>query len=86
MDHDRGQIYLYIPTRIYQRWGKNEVPSDIAVDSINDYQMAEFNRLKDWLYRQRTKVRLERARAERRQAKEEAEAQRKAEQPALFEF
>jgi len=62
------------------------MPGDIAVDSISDYQVGELNRLKEWLYRQRTKVRQERERADRRQGREEMEAQRKAEQPALFEF
>ena len=59
---------------------------DIAVDSINDYQIGELNRLKSWLYHQRVKARQEKDRAERRQEKEEAEAQREEEQPALFEF
>jgi hypothetical protein len=86
MDHDWGQIYLYIATQTYRRWGKNEMPADIAVDSLNDYQLAELKRFKDWLYQQRTKIRLERDRAERRQRKEEEVAKRKAEQPALFEF
>jgi len=52
---------------------------DIAVDSINDDQMAELGRLKEWLYWQRTKIRLERDRAERRQKREEEAARRKAE-------
>jgi hypothetical protein len=86
MDHDWGQIYLYIATQTYRRWGKNEVPADIAVDSISDYQLAELKRFKDWLYQQRTKIRLERDQAERRQKREEEIARRKAEQPALFEF
>ena len=60
MDHDWGQIYLYIATKTYRRWGKSEMPQDIAVDSISDYQLAELNRLKEWLYRQRTRIRLER--------------------------
>ena len=60
------------------------MPGDIAVNSISDYQMAELNRLKEWLYRKRTQVRLDRDRAERQRLKEEA--RRKAEQPALFEF
>jgi hypothetical protein len=77
---------LYIATQTYRRWGKNEMPADIAVDSLNDYQLAELKRFKDWLYQQRTKIRLERDRAERRQRKEEGAAKRKAEQPALFEF
>jgi hypothetical protein len=86
LDHDWTQIYLYIATQTYRRWGKNEMPPDIAVESISDYQMQELNRLKDWLYQKRTQIRLERDRAERRQRKREEVAQRKAEQPALFEF
>ena len=86
MDHDWRQIYLYIATKTYRRWGKNEMPSDIAVDSINDYQMSDLNRLKEWLYRKRTTARQDRERAERRQKREEEIARKKAEQPALFEF
>ena len=86
MDHDWGQIYLYIATQTYRRWGKNEMPGDIAVESLNDEQVREFNRLKEWLYRKRTTVRQDRDRAERRQKKEEEEARKKAEQPVLFEF
>ena len=86
MDHDWGQIYLYVATRTYRRWGKSEMPDDIAVDSISDYQMGELNRLKEWLYRKRTTIRLERDRAERRQKRDEEAARRKAAQPALFEF
>ena len=47
MDHNWGQIYLYIATQTYRRWGKHQMPSDIAVESISDYQMAELNRLKE---------------------------------------
>jgi len=86
LDHDWGQIYLYIATKTYKRWGKNEMPSDIAVDSLSDYQMAELSRLKDWLYQKRTQARLDRERGERWQERQEEEARRKAEQPILFEF
>jgi len=86
MDHDWGQIYLYIATQTYRRWGKNEMPTDIAVDSLNDEQRRDLNRLKEWLYRQRAKIRLERDRDERRQRREEEAAKRKSEQPALFGF
>jgi len=86
MDQDWGQIYLYIATQTYRRWGKNEIPADIAVDALNDYQLAELKRFKDWLYQQCTKIRLEHDRAERRQWREEEAAKRKAEQPALFDF
>jgi len=86
MDHDWGQIYLYIATRTYRKWHKNEMPGDIAVDSISDNQIGELNRLKAWLYRKRAQVRVERSRAERRQKREEEVEKRKAEQSALFEF
>jgi len=81
MDHDWGEIYLYIASKTYRKWGKNEIPGDIAVDSISDYQMKDLNRLKEWLYRKRAQVR-----AERRQKREEEVEKRKAEQPALFKF
>ena len=86
MDHDWTQIYLYIATQTYRRWGKNEMPGDIAVDSLRDDQMSDLNRLKDWLYKKRTQARLDRERAERRKKREEEVARRKAEQPALFDF
>ncbi len=86
MDSDWTQIYLYIAGQSYKRWNKGEMPADIAVDSISDYQIGELNRLKSWLYHQRVKARQEKDRAERRQEKEKAEAQREEEQPALFKF
>jgi hypothetical protein len=86
IDSDWTHIYLYTATETCRRWGKTEMPGDIAVDSISDYQMAELNRLKEWLYRKRTQARLEKEQTERRQKKEEETARRKAEQPALFEF
>ena len=86
MDSDWTEIYLYVATQTYKRWEKGEMPGDIAVDSISDYQLGELNRLKAWLYRQRIKLRTENDRTERRREKEEAEAQREAEQPVLFEF
>jgi len=86
IDHDWGQIYLYIATQTYRRWGKNEMPSDIAVDSLRDDQMSDLRRLKDWLYQKRTQARLDRERMERRQERQEEGARKKAEQPVLFEF
>jgi len=86
IDNDWTQIYLYIATKTYRRWSKNKMPGDIAVESISDYQMAELNRLKGWLYQKRTQTREGRERAERRGKREEEAAKRKAEQPALFEF
>ena len=90
MDHDWGQIYLYIANKVYSQWRQREsgaeMPEDIRVESLTDDQMRDLNRLKAWLYRKRTDARLERDRAERRQKKEEEAAAREAEQPALFDF
>jgi len=86
MGSDWTQIYLYVASQTYKRWEKGEMPADIVVDSISDYQMGELNRLKAWIYRQRSKTRQEKDIAERRVKREEAEEQREAAQPALFEF
>ena len=67
MDHDWGQIYLYIAGKTYQRHKQGELPEDIKVDSLRDDQVADLNRLTAWLYRKRTDIRLDRDRAERRQ-------------------
>jgi hypothetical protein len=86
MDHDWSRIYLYVSTKTYARHKGGEMPEDIRVESLDDYQMGELKRLKDWIYRQRVKARQERDRVDRRIEREGAEAQRKAEQPALFQF
>ena len=86
MDHDWSRIYLYVSTKTYARHKGGEMPEDIRVESLDDYQMGELKRLKDWIYRQRVKARQERDRVDRRIEREGAEAQRKAEQSALFDF
>ena len=86
MDSDWTEIYLFLSTQVVRRNRKTEIPQDIAVEELSDYRMGELRRLKEWLYRQRTKIRLERDRAERRQQREEEAARREAEQPALFDF
>ena len=86
MDHDWTQIYLYIAGKTYQRHKQGEMPEDIRVESLRDDQLRDLNRLKEWIYRQRARIRLERDRAERRQQKEVAVAEREALQPALFDL
>jgi hypothetical protein len=51
MDHDWSQIYLYVAGKTYKRWNKGEIPNDIRVESLNNQQMADLNRLKGWIYR-----------------------------------
>lgn len=85
MDHDWSHIYLYVATKVMGQKG-TEVPIDIKVESLTGYQSEQLNRLKEWLYRQRTRARQNRKRAERRQEKGEVAARVKAAQPALFDF
>ena len=89
-DHEWTKIYLYIAGKTYTRWRTKEsgveMPEDIRVESLDDDQMRDLNRLKAWLYQKRTTVREDRERAERRQKKDEEAARREAEQPALFDF
>lgn len=86
MDSDWTQIYLYIANKTFTHHKHGEVPEDIKVETLRDDQMADLNRLKEWLYHKRTTVRMDRERAERRQKKEEETAKEKEAQPALFDF
>jgi hypothetical protein len=56
------------------------------VDSLNDWQTRQLERLKVWLYQRRVAERNRRDRAERRQQKEAESARREEEQPVLFSF
>jgi hypothetical protein len=90
IDHDWTQIYLYIATKTCERARTRDsgitMPADIRVDSLDDSQMRDLNRLKDWIYQTRMKHRQVRGRAARREERKEAAAAREAEQPALFDF
>jgi len=89
-DEQWTRIYCYVFTQAYGRWRTKEsgynVPADIKVDKLDDYDMSHLRRLKDWLYQTRIKARLEKDKSERKQQKEEEIKKRKEEQPILFEF
>jgi hypothetical protein len=74
LDSDWTQIYLYISTKVVSRHKETEIPADIKVESLNDYQMERLKELKDWIYEERVRLRRERRRAERAQAMAEAKA------------
>jgi hypothetical protein len=56
------------------RHKETEIPADIKVELLSDYQMQRLKELKDWIYERRLKARKERQRAEKAQARAEAEA------------
>ena len=87
LSHDWTKIYLYLASKVvpYHKKG-TEMPDDIKVESLNDNQMRDLNRLKAWIYEKRREVRLDRERAARRQEKEEEAEQKRQAQPALFDF
>ena len=70
---DWTQIYLYVAGGEMKDEAKTEMPADIKVDALTEYQWRELKGLKHWIYQQRVKHRKEKARGERRQEKEEPE-------------
>jgi hypothetical protein len=62
------------------------VPGDIKVDKLDEYDMSQLRRLKDWIYATRTRARRDKDRTERRE-RQEQDKQEKAElQPRMFDF
>lgn len=90
MDRDWTEIYLYIAGKVYEKHRTKEsgvtMPADIRVESLRDDQLRDLARLKEWIYQQRTRIRLDRDRAERRERKEAAAAEKKELQPVLFDL
>ena len=89
-DHDWTQIYLYLATKVYERHRTKDsgvtMPTDIRVESLDDGQMRDLNRLKDWIYQTRTRARQEKDRAERRQRRQDEAARKEELQPKMFDF
>lgn len=88
-DSDWTQIYMYVFTKVYgghrTKDSKVTVPDDIRVESLNNQQMGDLRRLKAWIYQTRTRYRLEKDRAVRREKREE-EKEEKRKQQFTFEF
>ena len=65
---------------------EGDVPPDIKVESINDYQQGELDRFKRWLYETRVRARQKKDRAERQEQKEQAKKAKEVLQPKMFSF
>jgi len=74
MDRDWTQIYLYVAGKVVSGAKDTQIPDDINVDSLDNYQTGLLRDLKDWIYQQRFKHRQEKQRAEKAQAMAEAKA------------
>lgn len=53
-------IYMWVFTKVMRDRG-NEVPADLARESIDSYEMSLYRDLRRWIWRQRVKARKERA-------------------------
>ena len=76
MDSDWTQIYLYVAGKVVSKNRETQMPEDIKVDSLTDYQMEQLQGLKDWIYERRVKHRREKQRVEK--ARDVAEAKARA--------
>jgi hypothetical protein len=54
---DWTQIYLYIAGGEIRNEAKTDLPADLKVEALTDYQQRELNQLKNWIYQQRVKYR-----------------------------
>ena len=71
LDSDWSEIYLYVSTKSYEQWNDQaKMPEDVAVNSLNDYQLNELNKLKRWIYQKRCKDRKETGKLIARQNRE----------------
>jgi hypothetical protein len=71
---DWTQIYLYVAGGEMKDEAKTEMPADIKVETLTEYQWRELKQLKNWIYLQRVKHRKEKKREERQDERQTGEA------------
>ena len=86
LNNNWTQIYLYSATKTYEQWNKTKMPDEVAVNSLNDYQLSKLDRLKTWIYQSRCKARRNNERGRRKQSKEKDITSRKEEPVTLLDF
>ena len=59
---DWTQIYLYVAGGEMKNELKAEIPADIKIEALTEYQWRELKQLKNWIYQQRLKHRKEKKR------------------------
>ena len=62
MGDDWTQIYLYVAGDEMKSEAKSEMPADIKVEALTEYQWRELKQLKNWIYEQRVKHRKDKKR------------------------
>lgn len=66
LGHDWTQIYLYLGTQVMKAAKRVEVPKDVAVKKLTDYQMGMLNRLKRWIWEKQEEALRDRRRKEKK--------------------
>jgi hypothetical protein len=89
MGDDWTQIYLYVAGGEMKGEAKTEMPGDIKVEALTEYQWRELKQLKNWIYQQQVKHRKDKKRGLSQgtgQAEEEIPDELKTEavQPSFF--
>ena len=80
MSEHWANIYMYVFTKVMgdkepgDHRREDKVPEDLRKEEITDYEKGMLGDLKEWLWKQRVKVRQERHREKRATEKAEAEA------------
>jgi hypothetical protein len=62
------EIYQYVLTRVMG----DKVPDELKKEGLGGYEMGLLRELKEWLWKQRNKIAVQRRRGERAKAKAEA--------------
>jgi hypothetical protein len=84
---DWTQIYLYVAGGEMKDEAKTEMPADIRVDALTEYQWRELKGLKNWIYQRRVKHRRDRKRGQRQEERQDEKAEElktEAVQPSFF--
>lgn len=76
-------IYQYCFTKA-MTFMKVEVPPDLRVESLSDYDMRQLDDLKRFIYQKRVQNRKEKARVQKKEAEASKELEVKSVQPAFF--
>jgi len=50
LGHEWSRIYLYLGTKVMREAKRAEVPKDVAVESLDDYEQKLLKNLKEWIW------------------------------------
>ncbi len=89
-DEQWTRIYCYVFTQVIEKWRIKEsgsnVLGDIKVDKLDEYDMSQLRRLKDWIHATRVRSRKDRDRTERQERKDQDKQEKAELQPRMFDF